>query len=425
MSRGLGVLALVAVVLVGGAVAVLGFRVSPQPAASAPPTVKALNADARRTLREEPQELARDSVTRAAEQMTLRVRNISCAGVATGSGFAVDAHTIITNRHVLQGAAVLELNTWDGGSLDADVNEASTGRLVDIGVTRVTADLPAVAELGKDPEAGDRVTAVGYPLGGPLTLSAGAWSATSTAARCRARSPSTRRCSPASTCRRRRPRRAASGRRGSGYAPGGERQRAAERIADGGHAVTLAGVAAELGDRRQVRGHPRHADVDEPAGRGLVDVGVQRDAVPRVELQDRRALQDVPVGDDRVRVDGEGRAGGHAGAGDVAHAQGHPLGRAGHAVARELLRFGPQRATCVRFERLHLRRGTRGGLRYDAEAEHGDGAADEHQHDQRADPEPAVHPNCAWKAAKSFWAFSHVVLTAAALASTHAKSSAA
>lgn len=173
MSRGLGIFALVALVLVGGAVAVLGFRVSPQPAASAPPGVKALTADARRTLREEPQALARDSVTRAAERMTLRVRNISCAGVATGSGFAIDGHTIITNRHVLEGAAVLELNTWDGATLDADVNQATTGRLVDIGVTKVSTDLPAVAELGKDPEVGDRVTAVGYPLGGPLTLSAG------------------------------------------------------------------------------------------------------------------------------------------------------------------------------------------------------------------------------------------------------------
>ena len=173
MTRGLGMLACAMVVLVGAAVAVLGFRVTPQPAASALPKVAALNADARRTLRQESKALARDSVTRAAERMTLRVRNISCAGVATGSGFAIDAHTIITNRHVLQGAAVLELNTWAGASLDADVNEASTGRLVDIGVTRVSADLPEVAELGRDPGVGDRVTAVGYPLGGPLTLSTG------------------------------------------------------------------------------------------------------------------------------------------------------------------------------------------------------------------------------------------------------------
>ena len=35
MNRGLGIVALVVVVLVGGAVAALGFRVSPQPAESA------------------------------------------------------------------------------------------------------------------------------------------------------------------------------------------------------------------------------------------------------------------------------------------------------------------------------------------------------------------------------------------------------
>src|SRR4051794_32765964 len=118
-------------------------------------------------------ELAQDSLTRAAEELTLRVRNISCQGVATGSGFALDPHTIITNRHVLAGAAVLELNTWDGSSLDADVDESSTGRLVDIGVTKVSEALPTVAKLGSDPKPGQRVTAVGYPLGGPLTLSPG------------------------------------------------------------------------------------------------------------------------------------------------------------------------------------------------------------------------------------------------------------
>jgi S1-C subfamily serine protease len=173
MSRGLGLFALAVVVLVAAGAAVLGVRVSAAPVESAPPRVASLQADARRTLRATPQKLAQDSVTRAAERMTLRVRNISCAGVATGSGFAVDAHTIITNRHVLEGAAVLELNTWDGTSLDADVNEASTGRLVDIGVTTVASELPQIADLGDDPEPGDRVTAVGYPLGGPLTLSPG------------------------------------------------------------------------------------------------------------------------------------------------------------------------------------------------------------------------------------------------------------
>jgi S1-C subfamily serine protease len=101
------------------------------------------------------------------------VRNISCQGIATGSGFPIDEHTIITNRHVLAGAAVLELNTWDGTSLDADVDESSTARLVDIGATKVGVSLPTVARLGPDPKPGQKVTAVGYPLGGQLALSPG------------------------------------------------------------------------------------------------------------------------------------------------------------------------------------------------------------------------------------------------------------
>ena len=37
----------------------------------------------------------------------------------------------------------------------------------------LAATLPSVAELGSDPRPGQRVTAVGYPLGGELTLSRG------------------------------------------------------------------------------------------------------------------------------------------------------------------------------------------------------------------------------------------------------------
>ncbi|HZU40686.1 MAG TPA: trypsin-like peptidase domain-containing protein, partial [Solirubrobacteraceae bacterium] len=105
--------------------------------------------------------------------ITLRVRNISCQGIAVGSGWAVDPHTLITNRHVIAGAAVIELDAWDGTSVQADVSRAASGRLVDIGVVRVAETLPAVASTGPEPAAGAAVTAVGYPLGGPLTLSPG------------------------------------------------------------------------------------------------------------------------------------------------------------------------------------------------------------------------------------------------------------
>jgi S1-C subfamily serine protease len=169
----LGVFALAVLVVVAGAAAVLGVGVAPAPGKMSMPAVATVAPAARDTLKGTPEKLAQDSLRRAAEKLTLRVRNISCSGIATGSGFPIDDHTIITNRHVLAGAAVLQLNTWDGTSLDADVDESSTGRLVDIGVTKVGATLPEVATLGPDPKPGQRVTAVGYPLGGELTLSPG------------------------------------------------------------------------------------------------------------------------------------------------------------------------------------------------------------------------------------------------------------
>lgn len=158
--------------VLAAATAIGGQRIASPPPAE-PPRVARLTAAARETMRGTPITLARDSLTRKAEQMTLRVRNISCAGVATGSGWPIDAHTLITNRHVLAGAAVLELNAWDGSSIEADVTQAQEGRLVDIGIATVAQELPAVAETGDEPRPGDRVTAVGYPLGGKLTLSPG------------------------------------------------------------------------------------------------------------------------------------------------------------------------------------------------------------------------------------------------------------
>jgi S1-C subfamily serine protease len=173
VARRLAWLALVAAGVVAVAAVVLGVGITPRPQPAPLPKVTAVTSIAQKTLAHAPQRLARDTLRRAAERLTLRVRNISCQGIATGSGFAIDAHTIITNRHVLAGASILELNTWDGTSLDADVDESSTGRLVDIGATKVAGKVPAIAELGPDPKPGQAVTAVGYPLGGPLTLSPG------------------------------------------------------------------------------------------------------------------------------------------------------------------------------------------------------------------------------------------------------------
>jgi S1-C subfamily serine protease len=116
-------------------------------------------------------ELARDSVTREAKQLTVRVRNVGCQGITTGSGFALAPDILVTNRHVLAGADLLEVSTWDGRSFL--VSAAFVGRLGDLGIARVDGRLPLVGLFGPSPKSGASVTAVGYPLGGPLRLSHG------------------------------------------------------------------------------------------------------------------------------------------------------------------------------------------------------------------------------------------------------------
>ena len=61
------------------------------------PSAPAIPPAARAALAAAPVKLAADAATRRIEMMTLRIRNISCGHGQTGSGFAADAHTLITN----------------------------------------------------------------------------------------------------------------------------------------------------------------------------------------------------------------------------------------------------------------------------------------------------------------------------------------
>jgi S1-C subfamily serine protease len=145
----------------------------PPPAAPAFPVsaVEAKSPDVQAAEDAKLPELAQDSLARGAKELTVRVRNIGCAGIATGSGFALTRRLLITNRHVLAGASGLEVSTWDGRSFT--VTAAEVGRLKDIGVAIVDGQLPIAAQIGRKPRAHDVVTAVGYPGGGPLHLSHG------------------------------------------------------------------------------------------------------------------------------------------------------------------------------------------------------------------------------------------------------------
>jgi S1-C subfamily serine protease len=113
-----------------------------------------------------------ESVARAAQAATVRVRNRACQGLATGSGVVVADGTLVTNRHVLDGAGELEVSTWDGRTHRVRVASAATA--TDLAVVEVDGDLPpAMPVADDDPSPGENVTAVGYPLGSELAFADG------------------------------------------------------------------------------------------------------------------------------------------------------------------------------------------------------------------------------------------------------------
>jgi S1-C subfamily serine protease len=114
-----------------------------------------------------------DSPERAARELTVRVRASGCDGVATGSGFAIAERALVTNRHVIANASEIQVNTWDGQSLNAAVSRVTY--YSDLALVVVDGDLPLVGALApRDARAGDHVTVAGFPLGGQQTVVEGA-----------------------------------------------------------------------------------------------------------------------------------------------------------------------------------------------------------------------------------------------------------
>jgi S1-C subfamily serine protease len=109
---------------------------------------------------------------RTTERVAVRVRNVGCEGVSTGSGFAVDNDRLVTNRHVVTGATTLQVSTYDGQ--DLLVETAGTAVVADLAIVETRSPLPAAVTLADaDPEAGDDIEVIGYPGGGRLTSSVG------------------------------------------------------------------------------------------------------------------------------------------------------------------------------------------------------------------------------------------------------------
>ena len=110
---------------------------------------------------------------------TVRIRSQTCEGLGVGSGFLIDATTIVTNRHVVEGADTLEVETSEGESLTVEV--ANQGLLADLAVVRLASSMedamgegaPHATLAPVNPEPGDEIRAFGYPEGGVLTVTDG------------------------------------------------------------------------------------------------------------------------------------------------------------------------------------------------------------------------------------------------------------
>lgn len=109
----------------------------------------------------------------SAQRMSVRVRNIGCGFLATGSGFALDEHTLVTNRHVVENAKTIEVSTYDGRVVQATA--ASTTTVADIAIvtTKESLGTSYADRADDDPAEGDVITVVGYPNGGRLTTTSG------------------------------------------------------------------------------------------------------------------------------------------------------------------------------------------------------------------------------------------------------------
>jgi S1-C subfamily serine protease len=108
----------------------------------------------------------------AAQRMTVRVRNVGCDSLKTGTGFAVDAHTLVTNRHVIEDSKELQVTTYDGRTID--VTLASATAVADLAIITTEQSIGGFSALAQtDPLEGDAITVIGYPLGGKLTTVTG------------------------------------------------------------------------------------------------------------------------------------------------------------------------------------------------------------------------------------------------------------
>lgn len=106
------------------------------------------------------------------ELAAYRIRNFGCEESATGSAFAIDSHTLITNEHVTEGYYIISANASDGE--DIATSGTVIAKIGDLAIITTDQELPYTVTLADgDAEIGDDITVVGFPNGDEMTTSTG------------------------------------------------------------------------------------------------------------------------------------------------------------------------------------------------------------------------------------------------------------
>lgn len=139
--------------------------VEPPPPLAEPPTVEAPDLEI--------PEPAAESVARRAQEFTVRIRALGCVRFGVGSGFVLPGGIVATNRHVIDEPREVTVNTWDGVTFPTVVSGMAVDS--DLALLQLAADVELpVAQLRVAPvTVGEPVIVVGYPGGGPATITSG------------------------------------------------------------------------------------------------------------------------------------------------------------------------------------------------------------------------------------------------------------
>jgi hypothetical protein len=120
-----------------------------------------------------PDDPAAEAIARPAVPSTVRVLALTCEFQSSGTGFAIDREYVVTNAHVVAGARAITVAIPGQRSYDAvPVFDDPELDIALLWVDGLGAN--ALRLASQDPERGAVGATIGYPHGGPETISAAA-----------------------------------------------------------------------------------------------------------------------------------------------------------------------------------------------------------------------------------------------------------